>query len=201
MPRKSSSISLSGIWIVDGPMSRRNALSPMGLHFFFCAVKAHGLSTRGSQNPNVALSSFFTPAGLKNAPFLVFAALRLPPSAAPKRRRSGLTIVIGRSSFIPQMRDAVESSVVQIRRTDTILSARMEREMNSAKLLAIGVVALATSACTQTLTAEPGPGTLASGAKVIVDDGSCPEGQIKQVTGGNNALGISRKRECVARPS
>ncbi|GEC35618.1 hypothetical protein EFR01_57890 [Sinorhizobium fredii] len=95
----------------------------------------------------------------------------------------------------------MEGSFVQIPWTDTILSARMEREMNSARLLAIGLVALATSACAQTLTAEPGPGTLASGAKVLVDDGTCPEGQIKQVTGGNNALGISRRRECVARSS
>ncbi|WP_034883472.1 hypothetical protein M728_004016 (plasmid) [Ensifer sp. WSM1721] len=72
--------------------------------------------------------------------------------------------------------------------------------MNPTKYLAIGTAALAISACTQTLTAEPGPGKLASGAKVLVDDGTCPEGQIKQITGGNNAAGIGRKRECIARP-
>lgn len=68
------------------------------------------------------------------------------------------------------------------------------------KFLIIGIAALALAGCNQTLTAEPAPGTLRSGAKVLVDDGTCPEGQIKQVTG-SSARGIPRKRECIARPA
>ncbi|MGE0279593.1 MAG: DUF6719 family protein [Rhizobiaceae bacterium] len=41
--------------------------------------------------------------------------------------------------------------------------------------------------------------TLAAGNMVLVDDGSCPEGQIKQVAGGGS--GMARKRDCVARPT
>ncbi|MGH6805922.1 MAG: DUF6719 family protein [Ensifer adhaerens] len=73
--------------------------------------------------------------------------------------------------------------------------------MNLSRVLAVGAAAVAFSACSQTLTAEPGPGKLSSGVKVLVDDGTCPTGQIKQITGGNNAAGISRKRECIPRAS
>jgi hypothetical protein len=48
---------------------------------------------------------------------------------------------------------------------------------------------------------EPEPGQIAAGAKILVDDGSCPAGQIKQVTGGSTYGGSSaqRTRHCVAR--
>ena len=42
------------------------------------------------------------------------------------------------------------------------------------------------------------PGTLQFGQTVLVDDGSCPAGQIKQITGGSVGHGIPRKKECVA---
>lgn len=48
------------------------------------------------------------------------------------------------------------------------------------------------------MTSEPASGTLAYGSKVLVDDGTCPEGQIKQITGGNGGK-IGRKRECIAK--
>lgn len=44
---------------------------------------------------------------------------------------------------------------------------------------------------------EPGPGTLAYGEKVLVEEGTCPPGQIKQVTGENEAQTIPRKIACV----
>ena len=63
------------------------------------------------------------------------------------------------------------------------------------------VLSLVLAGCQQTMMqSDPPPGTLAYNAKVLVDDGSCPAGQVKQVTGGNNARGIGRKSECVARP-
>lgn len=53
--------------------------------------------------------------------------------------------------------------------------------------------------CQTVLKSEPGKGRLPYGAKVLVDDGTCPEGQIKQVTGGNGQ-GIPRTRECIPAP-
>jgi hypothetical protein len=47
---------------------------------------------------------------------------------------------------------------------------------------------------------EPAIGQLPTGASVLVDDGTCPAGQIKQVVGGNVATGQPRLRSCVARP-
>ena len=75
-----------------------------------------------------------------------------------------------------------------------------------ASLFAAG--ALATSAVAATLGAEPPPGSLRAGESVLVDDGSCPRGQIKQVTGGGNISlssgekrsGGTRTRRCVKRP-
>jgi hypothetical protein len=41
---------------------------------------------------------------------------------------------------------------------------------------------------------------LAAGKVVFVDDGSCPSGEIKRVTGGNQNKGIPRESVCVQRP-
>jgi hypothetical protein len=46
---------------------------------------------------------------------------------------------------------------------------------------------------------EPPAGTLPYGKKVLVDDGTCPTGQIKQITGGDNGRGIPRARACIPR--
>ena len=54
---------------------------------------------------------------------------------------------------------------------------------------------------------EPAEGDLRPGQKVLVDDGTCPVGQIKEVTGGSNrnqiqtapAAGMPRQRQCVKR--
>jgi hypothetical protein len=67
---------------------------------------------------------------------------------------------------------------------------------------AIGVPAQAQ----QILKQEPGKGALSAGAVVYVDDGTCPKGQIKKVTGGSNVSGGTavtsgqgRQRSCVKR--
>lgn len=44
---------------------------------------------------------------------------------------------------------------------------------------------------------EPGAGKIETGARVLVDDGSCPKGEIKEVIGGSGSSG--RIRRCVAR--
>jgi hypothetical protein len=55
---------------------------------------------------------------------------------------------------------------------------------------------------------EPGSGMLRSGETALVDDQSCPKGQIKEVTGGTDrkyikdikTAGTPRKRRCIPRP-
>jgi hypothetical protein len=56
----------------------------------------------------------------------------------------------------------------------------------------------------QVLKKEPAMGKLREGQMVLVDDGTCPAGQIKQVTGGNHVrVGgtrqVERHRKCVPR--
>jgi hypothetical protein len=47
---------------------------------------------------------------------------------------------------------------------------------------------------------EPVVGKLPTGASVLVDDGTCPAGQLKQVVGGSITTGQPRLRSCVPRP-
>jgi hypothetical protein len=46
----------------------------------------------------------------------------------------------------------------------------------------------------------PRDGELSPGEVVLVDDGRCPRGEVKQVTGGNKAKNIPREVRCVPRP-
>jgi hypothetical protein len=46
----------------------------------------------------------------------------------------------------------------------------------------------------------PKDGVLSPGEVVLVDDGRCPAGEVKQVTGGNKAKNIPREVKCVPRP-
>ncbi len=50
---------------------------------------------------------------------------------------------------------------------------------------------------TKYLKQEPPIGQLPPGAKALVDDRTCPTGQIKQVIGGNVATGQPRLRSCI----
>jgi len=52
----------------------------------------------------------------------------------------------------------------------------------------------------QILKVEPPIGQLPTGATVLVDDGTCPTGQLKQIIGGNVTTGQPRLRSCVPRP-
>jgi class 3 adenylate cyclase len=51
------------------------------------------------------------------------------------------------------------------------------------------------------LKTEPGIGQIPTGAKILVDDGTCPGGQLKQIIGGNVTTGLPRLRSCVPRPN
>jgi hypothetical protein len=74
-------------------------------------------------------------------------------------------------------------------------------------LVAIGVATalMAGVADAQMLKQEPAMGGLREGQTVMVDDGTCPKGQIKLVTGGNHkqvggTKDIRRTTSCIPRP-
>ncbi|MGS5088785.1 DUF6719 family protein [Hydrogenophaga sp. A37] len=46
----------------------------------------------------------------------------------------------------------------------------------------------------------PQDGVLSPGEVVLVDDGRCPAGEVKQVTGGNKVKNIPREVKCVPKP-
>lgn len=46
---------------------------------------------------------------------------------------------------------------------------------------------------------EPPEGKVAPGVKILVDDGSCPAGQIKEVTGGSKTMHMARSSRCIPR--
>ena len=64
---------------------------------------------------------------------------------------------------------------------------------------AVGIVATASA---QTVSKEPAMGMLKPGQRVLVDDRSCPAGQIKEVIGGDHTKAggkqqIERRRRCI----
>jgi hypothetical protein len=51
----------------------------------------------------------------------------------------------------------------------------------------------------QVLKNEPTMGNFPTGKRVLVDDGTCPVGQIKEVTGGSKTQHIARSTRCIPR--
>jgi hypothetical protein len=47
----------------------------------------------------------------------------------------------------------------------------------------------------------PKDGEIPYGKVVYVDDGKCPKGEIKEITGGSQEKSIPRKTRCVKRPA
>ena len=69
-------------------------------------------------------------------------------------------------------------------------------------VFAIFAISLASQASAEVLKREPPMGQLREGQVVLVDDGSCPPGQIKRVTGGNHVKAggfkhILRTHKCI----
>ncbi len=52
----------------------------------------------------------------------------------------------------------------------------------------------------QYLKEDPPPGYLRHEQVIFVDDGTCPTGEIKKVTGGNMQRSIPRQVQCIKRP-
>jgi hypothetical protein len=74
--------------------------------------------------------------------------------------------------------------------------------MTAASILLSGfaLAALATSAIAQQVAREQDILDLRLGQRVLVDDGSCPAGQIKEVSGARmTAAGILRVQKCIPR--
>jgi hypothetical protein len=74
--------------------------------------------------------------------------------------------------------------------------------MTAASILLSGfaLAALATSAIAQQVSREQDILDLRLGQRVLVDDGSCPAGQIKEVSGARmTAAGILRVQKCIPR--
>ena len=72
-----------------------------------------------------------------------------------------------------------------------------------AVLLGLALVANTAIAAT-VLKTEPPMGALKPGQRVLVDDGSCPKGQIREVVGGDHYKvggrnAIERQRRCIRR--
>lgn len=68
--------------------------------------------------------------------------------------------------------------------------------------LTILMVASGPTLAAQILKQEPAMGTLKEGERVLVDDGSCGAGKVKEVIGGNHVLvggtkRIVRTRRCI----
>ena len=64
----------------------------------------------------------------------------------------------------------------------------------------IALAALATSAMAEQVSREQDIVNLRLGQRILVDDGSCPAGQIKEVSGARmSATGIARAQRCVPR--
>ena len=67
-------------------------------------------------------------------------------------------------------------------------------------ILAVSFVVAVTAAQAQTvLKFEPPIGSVPEGKHILVDDGVCPKGQIKEVIGGNVQKQIRRQVRCIAR--
>lgn len=47
----------------------------------------------------------------------------------------------------------------------------------------------------------PPEGEIPFGKVVYVDDGTCPKGQVKEITGGSREKSIPRRSRCVKRPA
>ena len=69
-------------------------------------------------------------------------------------------------------------------------------------VFALSAIAFMNSALAKTVKQEPPMGQVREGERLLVDDGSCPGGQIKEVIGGNHVkVGgnkqIERTRRCI----
>jgi hypothetical protein len=76
----------------------------------------------------------------------------------------------------------------------------MKASTASLFVLAAGVCLLTMPAAAQQVSREQDIADLRLGQRVLVDDGSCPAGQIKEVSGSQmTTTGVLRTRKCIPR--
>jgi hypothetical protein len=93
----------------------------------------------------------------------------------------------------PMMIDRNPPSAIEVFGTRALLKA-------FCVLAAFGIFAQLPAMAAQPLSSEPAPGQLRLGQRVKVDDGTCPAGQIKEVTGTKmTSTGVVPARKCVPR--
>jgi hypothetical protein len=78
------------------------------------------------------------------------------------------------------------------------------RRILIANVGAAALVCMSHATSAATLKKEPAMGALRQGQRALVDDGTCPKGQIKEVIGGNHSsvggnAQIHRTRRCIPR--
>lgn len=66
--------------------------------------------------------------------------------------------------------------------------------------LFVGGTTWAASTPVEVLKEMPPTGSVRQGDVVYVDDGRCPAGEVKKITGGNQKTGVARQVECVKKP-
>jgi Family of unknown function (DUF6719) len=64
---------------------------------------------------------------------------------------------------------------------------------------AAAALGLTAALATTIVKQEPPEGGLRYGQRLLVDDGSCPAGQIKELVGGKSSSGVKRVRRCIHR--
>jgi hypothetical protein len=76
----------------------------------------------------------------------------------------------------------------------------MKRPLMMLTYLALELLVLASSALAQPVSREQDIGELRLGQRVKVDDGTCPAGQIKEISGTRmTSGGIVRSQKCIPR--
>ena len=77
------------------------------------------------------------------------------------------------------------------------------RFSESLRTMALAAIVLfpAMAGAAEILKEEPPKNSLPRGKVVYVDDGSCPAGEIKEITGGSQDKGVPRQVRCIKRPS
>ena len=72
---------------------------------------------------------------------------------------------------------------------------------NLLSVMSVVLMAIAAQAGQTLLKAVPKDGDIPYGKVVLVDDGTCPKGEVKEITGGSSAKAIPRRTRCVKRPA
>jgi hypothetical protein len=83
--------------------------------------------------------------------------------------------------------------------SDSAPTERKNRVLLAMVLAAAAALWASAALATTIVKQEPPEGGLRYGQRLLVDDGSCPAGQIKELVGGKSSSGVKRLRRCIHR--